>query len=38
MFYDLKRYENDALGKLEIRKKFREIINWGFIDILSPKK
>ena len=26
-------YENDALFKLEIRKKFREIINLGFNDI-----
>ena len=31
--YDFKRYKNDALGKLEIRKKFREIINLGFKDI-----
>ena len=30
--YDFKRYENDALGKLEIRKKFRELLNLGFID------
>ncbi len=30
--YDFKRYENDALGKLEIRKKFRELINLGFQD------
>ena len=30
--YDFKRYENDALGKLEIRKKFRELINLGFND------
>lgn len=30
--YDSKRYENDALFKLEIRKKFRELINFGFID------
>ena len=35
--YDFKRYENDALGKLEIRKKFREIINLGFIDIYRQK-
>ena len=27
--YDFKRYENDALGKLEIRKKFRELLNLG---------
>ena len=27
-----KRYENDALGKLEIRKKFRELLNLGLID------
>jgi exodeoxyribonuclease-3 len=31
--YDFKRYENDALGKLEIRKKYRELINLGFIDV-----
>ena len=31
--YDYKKYENDALFKLEIRKKFREIINLGFQDI-----
>jgi exodeoxyribonuclease III len=31
--YDYKRYENDALYKLEIRKKFRELINLGFCDI-----
>ena len=31
--YDAKRYENDALFKLEIRKKFRELINLGFNDI-----
>ena len=31
--YNYKRYENDALFKLEIRKKFRELINLGFYDI-----
>ena len=31
--YDSKRYENDALFKLEIRKKFRELLNLGFNDI-----
>ena len=31
--YDSKKYENDALFKLEIRKKFRELINLGFQDI-----
>ena len=31
--HDPKRYENDALFKLEIRKKFRELINMGFIDV-----
>jgi exodeoxyribonuclease-3 len=31
--YDYKKYENDALFKLEIRKKFRELINLGFQDI-----
>ena len=39
--YDFKRYENDALGRLEIRKKFRELINLGFKDVyrlLNKKK
>ena len=31
--YNYKKYENDALFKLEVRKKFREIINLGFEDI-----
>ena len=31
--YDYRKYENDALFKLEIRKKFRELINLGFQDI-----
>ncbi len=31
--YDHKRYENDALFKLEIRKKYRELVNLGFNDI-----
>ena len=31
--YDFKKYENDALFKLEIRKKFYELINLGFADI-----
>ena len=31
--YDHKKYENDALFKLEIRKKLRELINLGFQDI-----
>jgi exodeoxyribonuclease III len=31
--YDFKRYENDALFRLEIRKKYRELINLGFIDV-----
>tara|TARA_B100001059_G_scaffold234269_1_gene276374 strand:+ start:219 stop:995 length:777 start_codon:yes stop_codon:yes gene_type:complete len=31
--HDFARYENDALGRLEIRKKFRELINLGFKDI-----
>ncbi len=31
--YDYKRYENDALFKLEIRKKYRELVNLGFSDI-----
>ncbi|MDC1212599.1 exodeoxyribonuclease III [Pelagibacteraceae bacterium] len=39
--HDFKRYENDALGKLEIRKKYRELINLGFKDVyrlLNKKK
>ena len=39
--YDFKRYENDALGKLEIRKKYRELINLGLKDVyrfLNKKK
>ena len=35
--YDFKRYENDALGKLEIRKKFRELLNFGFNDVYRLK-
>ncbi len=35
--YDFKRYENDALGKLEIRKKYRELLNLGFKDIFRLK-
>ena len=31
--YDFKRYENDALFKIEIRKKYRELINLGFKDV-----
>jgi len=31
--YDYQRYENDALFRLEIRKKYRELINLGFNDI-----
>ena len=31
--YDSKRYENDALFRLEIRKKYRELINLGFVDV-----
>ncbi len=30
--YDFNRYKDDALGKLEIRKKFRELLNLGFRD------
>ena len=33
--YDHAKYENDALFKLEIRKKFRELINLGFHDIYT---
>ena len=31
--YDFTRYKNDALFKTEIRKKFRELSNLGFIDV-----
>ena len=31
--YDFKKYENDALFKLEIRKIYRELINLGFYDV-----
>ena len=31
--YDSNRYENDALFRLEIRKKYRELINLGFSDV-----
>ena len=31
--YDAKRYENDALFKLDIRKKYRELVNLGFNDV-----
>ena len=31
--YNYKKYENDALYKLEMRKKFRELINLGFHDV-----
>ena len=35
--YNFKRYENDALGKLEIRKKFRELLNLGLMDVFRFK-
>ncbi len=35
--YDFKRYENDALGRLEIQKKFRELLNLGFYDVYRLK-
>ena len=35
--YDFKRYENDALGKLEIRKKYRELLNLGLNDVYRFK-
>ncbi len=35
--YDFKRYENDALGKLEIRKRYRELLNLGFHDVYRLK-
>ena len=31
--HDFERYANDALGRLEIRKKYRELINLGFKDV-----
>ena len=31
--HDFTRYENDALGRLEIRKKYRELVNIGFKDV-----
>ena len=31
--HDYKKFENDALFKLEIRKKFREILSLGFADV-----
>jgi exodeoxyribonuclease III len=31
--YDFKKFQNDALFKLDIRKKFRELINLGFLDV-----
>tara|TARA_B100001123_G_C15313672_1_gene1025331 strand:+ start:1360 stop:2136 length:777 start_codon:yes stop_codon:yes gene_type:complete len=31
--YDHTKYEDDALFKLEIRKKFRELVNLGFEDV-----
>ena len=31
--FDYKNYDNDALFKLEIRKKFRELMNLGFHDV-----
>ena len=31
--YDYKKYTNDALFKIEIRKKYREMLNLGLIDV-----
>ncbi len=31
--HDFERYKNDALFRLEIRKKYRELINLGFTDV-----
>ena len=39
--YNYKSFENDALYRLEIRKKFRELINLGFYDAyryINPEK
>ena len=33
--YNIKGFEDDALYRLEIRKKFREIINLGFHENLN---
>ena len=33
--YNVKSFEDDALYRLEIRKKFREMINLGFHDAYS---
>jgi exodeoxyribonuclease-3 len=42
MFIMLKSFEDDALYRLEIRKKFREMLNLGFkwclLDILTEEK
>jgi exodeoxyribonuclease-3 len=35
--HDFQRYKNDALGRLEIRKKYRELINLGFKDVYRFK-
>ena len=35
--YDFKRYENDALEKLEIRKKLVELLNIGLVDVYRIK-
>lgn len=35
--FDFKRYEDDALGRLEMRKKYRELLNLGFEDIYRFK-
>ena len=37
LMYMILRYENDALGRLEIRKKYRELINLGFKDVYRFK-
>ena len=36
--YDHNKYSNDALYKIEIRKYFRELINYGFKDIFRQLK
>ena len=36
--YDHNRFSNDALYKIEIRKYFRELINYGFTDIFRQLK
>ena len=36
--YDYNKFDNDALYKIEIRKYFRELINYGFTDVFRQLK